>query len=302
MPRLRRWVWSLAVWSAGVAGALTAQGAPVQRGWRALPSAAIKVHAPTGTLEVEGWDRDSVSLSGVLATGETLFGGGSAAGLKLGAEGRASGGRTRLLVRVPFAARLVVRSGAADVEVRGVSGTIDVGAAAGEVDVSGDAEAVTAESISGAVHVSGRIAHVRARTTRGSLEIAGRIGEAQLESFSGPVSVSGQPLGRVRVETVEGRVTIDGRLAPDGALDVETFGGAVRIELPADQAAALDLRGGADGIGGRIGRPALDLAALAVRTASTAALQRRIGAPGRVMPPVTVRSFRGRIVVESLPR
>ncbi len=283
---------------------ILAQGSAVARGWRAAPAASIKIHAPTGLLEVEGWGRDSVAITGTLAAGESLFGGGSLTGLKLGAEGTATGGQSRLLVRVPIGCRLVVRSGGANVEVRGVTGTIDVGSAAGDVDVSGDIESVTVESISGDVHVAATTASVRARTTRGELDIAGRIDEAQLTSVSGPVTVSAQPIGRLRIETVDGRVSVRGPLAATGSLDIETFGGPVQLEFPVGQRAALDLRASGGEIRGRIATAAgggspLDLGTTAVRNGTTATITRLIGKGSGAAPPVTIRTFRGRITVDS---
>jgi hypothetical protein len=274
------------------------------RGWHALPTASLKIHAPTGTLIVEGWDRDSVDCVATLATGETLFGGGSVTGLKFGAEGTARGGSTRLFVRIPVDARLVVRSGSSNVDVSGVNGTIDVGSAAGDIDVSGTIETVIAESISGSVHVAGQIASVRARTTRGRLEIAGTIGDAQLNSVSGPVSMQGQPLGRLRIESVDGRVLVRGPLSSRGTIDVQTFGGAVNIDLPTGQRASLDLRASNADITGslddtRPGGEALDLSRAAVRTGTVMSLVRNIGSAAAARPAVTVRTFGGRIMLRT---
>jgi len=283
------------------------QGVTPRRGWRASPTAAIKIHAPSGTLLVQGWGRDSVSIEGTLASGESFFGGGTVNGLKLGAEGTATAGRTSLLVRVPAAARVVVRSGAADVRVIGLTSTIDVGSAAGDVDVSGDADAVTAESISGDLHIHVNAAAVRARTTRGRLDIAGRILEAQLTSVSGALVLSAQLIGTVRVETIDGAVEIRGAIARTGSIDVQTFGGTVDLAFPAEQGAALDLRATDAVIGGvltgrRGGRESLDLRALAVKSGNTTSLSRVIGPSGAPAPSVTVRTMRGRIRLRTLPR
>jgi hypothetical protein len=283
------------------------QTGPQRRGWRAAPTAAIKIHAPSGTLLVQGWGRDSVSIEGTLASGESLFGGGTVNGLKLGVEGTATAGRTSLIVRVPAAARLVIRSGAADVEVIGLTSTIDVGSAAGNVDLSGDTDAVTAESISGDVHIAVNAPVVRARTTRGRLDIAGRILEAQLTSVSGAITLSAQPVGTVRVETVDGAVNIRGAIAKTGSIDVQTFGGTVDVELPAAQGAALDLRATNGSIVGlltdtRSERGILDLQAIAESRGNTVSLARVIGPVGAPAPSVTIRTMRGRIRFRTLPR
>ncbi len=296
---------TLAMWASATPA--RAQEATQRSGWKASPTAAIKIHAPSGTLIVQGWGRDSVVMEGTLATGESFFGGGTVNGLKLGAEGAATGGRTSLLVRVPAGARVVIRSGAADVKVMGVTSTIDVGSAAGNVDVSGDTEAVTAESISGDLRIAVNAPAVRARTTGGRLDIAGTIREAQLTSVSGAITLSAQPVGTVRVETVDGAVDIHGPIAKTGSIDVRTFGGVVDLAFPADQAAALDLRttdGSIKGIlpGTRGGGAPLDLQSVVVKTGNANSLSRVIGPTGGAAPPVTVRTTRGRIRLRTLPR
>lgn len=287
-----------------LAEAVRAQPAVQRRAWRVSPTASIKIHAPSGELVVQGWAYDSVSISGTLATGESLFGGGSLTGIKLGAEGSATAGRTALLVRVPATARLVVRSGAANVEVIGLTSTIDVGSAAGNVDVSGETEAVIAESISGDVHVAVNAPSVRARTTRGRLEIAGAIREAQLSSVSGRVDVSGVPLGTLRIETVEGDVTIRGRFARTASVDVETFGGAVDLRVQQSQRVALDLRA-TDGTIRSTVRDASGAGSGArledavVRKGTTMSLMRTIGTGNGPPAPVTIRTLRGRISIST---
>jgi hypothetical protein len=283
-----------------------AQSPTQRRGWRASPNAAIKIHAPSGTLVVQGWTRDSVSIEGTLATGETFFGGGTVNGLKLGVEGTATGGRTALRVRVPATARIVVRSGAADVQVIGLTSTIDVGSAAGNVDVSGDTDAITAESISGALHITVNAPVVRARTTQGRLDIAGRILEAQLTSVSGAITLSAQPIGTVRVETVDGAVDIRGPIAPTGSIDIQTFGGTVDLVFPPQQGAAVDLRTASGAIVGllrdRGTGTTVDARATATQTGKSTTLTRVIGPSGAPAPAVTVRTLRGRIRLGSLPR
>jgi len=100
-------------------------------------------------------------------------------------------------------------------------------------------------------------------------------------------------------------VTVRGRLAATGSLDVETFGGPVHLDFPVDQRAALDLRASGGDISGRIAAPAgggspLDLGASVVRNGTTATITRSIGSGSGAAPPVTVRTFRGRVTVDAL--
>jgi DUF4097 and DUF4098 domain-containing protein YvlB len=219
-----------------------AQSRTVSRGWRVTPNAAVKIYVVSGSLVVEGWGEDSVVISGTLAAGESLFGGGSLSGLKVGAEGTTRSGASRLVVHVPAGIQLVVRSGAANVEVRGVNASADIGSAAGDVHLSGELRMISVESLSGNVHVAGSAPTLRVRNSNGEINIAGQFRETVLTNVNGAIHLVGLPIGRARIETVEGEVRVEGRVDPAGSLDIETFGGAVSLEFPVRQQAVLDVR------------------------------------------------------------
>jgi Putative adhesin len=286
---------------------VTAQSRTVSRGWRVTPNAAVKVYASSGTLSIEAWGEDSVAISGTLAEGESLFGGGSPSGLKLGAEGTTRSGASRLTVHVPAGIQLVVRSGAASVDVRGVTGTADIGSAAGDVKISGELRMIAVESISGDVHVAGSAPTARIRNTNGEIRLAGRYREAVLTNVNGTVHVTGLPIGSARIETVGGDVHVEGRIDASGSLDIETFGGAVSLEFPARQRAALNVRTSSGDISGRLESPLANVMTASLsdaveRVGGASVLMRELGAGPQRAAPVTIRTFRGRVRIDALRR
>jgi DUF4097 and DUF4098 domain-containing protein YvlB len=285
-----------------------AQVTPVHRGWPAAPTSAVKVFAVSGTLVIEGWDRDSVDLSGVVVRGESAFGGGSLTGIKLGIEGRAqpgvpAGARSQVRVRAPRRALLVARTGAAAIAITGMTETVDAGSAAGDVDVSGALRGVTLETISGGIRARISAPMLRARSTTGRIDVVGEIAEVSLRNVSGTIELASRLLRRSRIETVDGNVQVTGLQAGDGSLDIETFGGSVRLTLPESQHAALDLRSSASDISGvvrvRRGSTAIrqDLSSVIGRVGAARQARLVIGAGAGSAPPITVRTFRGSIAV-----
>jgi Putative adhesin len=284
-----------------------AQSRTVSRGWRVTPNASVKVYASSGSLEIEAWGEDSVAISGTLAEGESLFGGGSLSGLKLGAEGTTRSGASRLIVHVPAGIQLVVRSGAASVDVRGVTASADIGSAAGDVEVSGELRMVAVESISGDIHVAGSAPSVRIRNTNGEITLAGRYREAVLTNVNGAIHVTGLPIGNARIETVGGDVRVEGRVDAAGSLDIETFGGAVSLEFPARQRASLNVRTSSGEISGRVEASqanvvTTNLSDHVAHVGGASVLTREIGAGPLRAAPVTIRTFRGRVRIDALRR
>lgn len=227
----------------GIAPVATAQQ-PSARGWAAAPGAAVRVFNLAGSTRVTGWDRDSIAVSGTVAGGGRLFGGGSRTALKVGVEPGVPGGdppAAILEVRVPHGAALSIKSTTADVTVSGLTGTIEVLSVSGRVTVTGDARQVSAESMTGAVTVRGTTPVVRVRTADGAATVEGAVDDLRIETVSGPIVARGGRARMARLESVAGAVTFDGALAPDGTLDVQTHESSVTLRLPAGIGAAFDL-------------------------------------------------------------
>lgn len=218
---------------AAAAGMAHAQQAtvPVSRGWPLDRDAQVKVFNPNGRIRVIGWARDSVAVSGTMTRGATFFGGGSRRGVKMGIEGQGEGAGGEITVHVPSAAVVWVRGAATDITVEGLTGGVDVGCVSGQVRISGDPRELTAEAMDGGLEIIGSPGTLRARTASGSLLWMGQAGDATLGSVSGRIQASRGPMGRVRIETISGDVTLDASLEPDADVVIESHSGSVELRL-----------------------------------------------------------------------
>lgn len=215
------------------APALAAQRAVDQR-WALDPDGSVKIYNYVGRVRVVGWDRDSVVVTGTIAAGLRIFGGGSRAAIKLGAEGnqRTASDSAVLLVRVPVNANVWVRGAATDVEVEGLVGTVDVGTVSGQLTLRGSPRSAIVETMNGALSVRGAPTVLRAKTASGPLTFQGAAAEAVFGTVSGRVEVRAGPLGRVRIESVAGDVDLEAALQTDGEVTIETHSGNVDARVP----------------------------------------------------------------------
>lgn len=217
---------------------LTAPTAAAQRAvdqrWALDPDGAVKIYNYVGRVRVVGWDRDSVVVTGTVAAGLRVFGGGSRAAVKLGAEGdqRTAADSAILLVRVPVNANVWVRGAATDIEVEGLVGTVDVGTVSGRLTLRGSPRSAVVETMNGALLVRGAPAILRAKTASGPLSFEGAAAEAVFGTVSGRVEIRAGPLGRVRVESVAGDVDLEAALQTDGDITIETHSGNVDARVP----------------------------------------------------------------------
>lgn len=233
--------------TAGALLALAAAPAAAQqvaRGWPAEPGAAVRIFNLAGSTRVLGWDRDSIAVSGTVADGGRVIGGGTRGAVKIAVEPARPGGEPPpavLEVRVPRGVVIAVKSSTADVHVSGLTRSIEIASVGGAVTVDGEPGQVTAESMTGGVRVEGSIPVVRVRTAGGQAVVRGEVEDLRVETVSGPIDVRAAGPRQARLESVSGAVRYEGGLAAGAALEVQTHDGPVTLALPASARAELEL-------------------------------------------------------------
>ncbi|HUP00418.1 MAG TPA: DUF4097 family beta strand repeat-containing protein [Gemmatimonadota bacterium] len=197
--------------------------------------AYIKVYLLEGSVRVVGWDRDSLAVSGTVATGRLFFGG-AGKSAKLGVwDDNLESGSADLEVRVPATSTIWIKSHEADVSVSGVTGGVDAYSVTGDVRVAGTLRHLYAESMGGAIEITASAPSVRAKTAGGWITFRGSGDDLTLSTVAGTIDAAARrnPL-RARIETVTGDIRFAGGVQPGGALAFQTHSGAVDIQLPGD--------------------------------------------------------------------
>lgn len=151
-------------------------------------------------------------------------------------------GEERLEVSVPTGTRVIGNSVSGTVRVRGVNGEIEAQSVSGDVEVDGAQRRADLHSVSGDVTGRSLQGNVRAQSVSGDVELQSVTGEVNAESVSGDVTLRGMRSDRVEVETVSGEVLYDGSFSRDGRYDFKSHSGDVRLVMPADAAASLEVR------------------------------------------------------------
>jgi hypothetical protein len=262
----------------------------IDRGYPLGAKGSVKIFNFAGSISVIGWERDSVSVTGTLHYGARFFGGGGRDGIKLGVE---SGISTKsvggdLVVRVPATSLVWVRGAQTGVSVEGVIGSVDVGTVSGRVRVSGAPSELIVETMDGALDIEGSPGILRAKTAAGALTWRGAGTEAALSSVSGRISAEGGPLGRARIETISGDISVLAALRGDAMLTIESHSGSVELRLP-------------KGVPTRVTADVSTLSGPGIKPAAAVASPKRAaprkldfnGAGDGEAAEVTVRSFKG---------
>lgn len=227
---------------------------PISLHHAAAPDARISVSNVKGAVTITAWDRNEVSITGMLGEGAaplTIEGDNGDLDIKVKPQGNGSGswfnwhgdnamGPTTLDLHVPKGARLDVDVVSAPLGIDGMDGgKISVNSVSGRVRVDARTPVLTVDSVSGTVQQIGHAERADLQTVSGDI-LAPELGtEADLQTVSGRIQASGGPWRKFNLSTVSGDVQLTGGVAEHGSIDIDSMSGDVQLQVPADVSAGI---------------------------------------------------------------
>lgn len=216
------------------AGALA--GTPIAQRAAADPNGSVEISNTAGHVQVTGWDRSEVEVTGSLGKG--------AERLEFSANGPVTRVQvvlpnrsyhvedTDLVVRVPAGSTLQVNTVSADIRVDGVRGGQRLQAISGDVTTVVGEEDLECRTVSGNVHVTGdgRRSLLTVNTVSGDIFATRVAGEINGNTVSGNVQLGVGSASRSILRSTSGDIVVAGRLAADARLDLESISGDVRVD------------------------------------------------------------------------
>lgn len=205
----------------------------------------VEIDNLKGRVEVRGWDRPEVKITGSLGEGVEKFvleGDGRALHIEVKYPSRSSRTEpTILILQVPLRADLEIDTVSADINVHGMaSREISLQSVSGDVTANGAPGRAKVESVSGDVKLTFNSGDVDVNTVSGDLTLNGRLnGEISVETVSGDMRVDskGEKLSSFKASTVSGDMQARVALAGDGVVKMESVSGDLLLVMPRDLSA-----------------------------------------------------------------
>lgn len=228
------------------AGQVSAQGTTRDTTVRIASSAVVDVSVRTGRVIVRGIE----GTSGSVRAGSTeyqLRSTGTTFTLTTRDDDRRDRDWDRnrssapLELDVPRGVRLNVSTLSADVEILGITGTVDVRTTSGDIRLLDAPGRTVIETISGDITSTGSSERLRATTVSGDVRIREARGEIDINTTSGDVSISGEQLVRLAVESMSGDVALERGLTNEARVRINTHSGNVTLGLPNGARGQLEL-------------------------------------------------------------
>lgn len=145
-----------------------------------------------------------------------------------------------LELMVPARAKVWIKTATATIDVKDVTGSLDLYVVSGDIRVVGSPADVNAEAIDGSITISGAPDWVRAKSASGNVTFSGLTGDISATTVSGKISLNGKQFEKVKAETVTGDIRFAGAVDRAALASFDSHSGAVEIILPAKSGADLD--------------------------------------------------------------
>ena len=215
----------------------------LDRGLPLSSDGAVRIYNNVGSVRVTGWSRDSIAVRGNLGEGNMLHFGGGKTGVKMFVEGRdeRNPAPAAIEVMVPAGAKVWVKTATADVEVSGVSGSVDLYVVGGRITVTGSPADLNAEAIDGSITVNGSPGWLRAKSASGSVTFSGSSSDVSLSTVSGNIIAGGKTFEKAKFETVTGGIQFTGAFRAGGLVNFDTHSGLVDVRIPGSNPVDFDI-------------------------------------------------------------
>ena len=195
----------------------------------------------SGDITVTGWTKNEVKVIASIEIGyfEYAF---SSSRVQIKAKSRRNRmGESRIEISVPIGSEVRASTISGDVAVRGTAGMVTATTVSGEVEVRDASDAVEMHAVSGDVRGEKLRGRIRVNTVSGDVRLDDVAGDLRGKSVSGTLSVRGALEG-LDFESVSGDLEFRGEFRGTGSFSANTHSGDIRMTLPENLAANLDLR------------------------------------------------------------
>ena len=203
------------------------------------PDGKVRVSVVRGEVEVHGWEKNQVRVTGELddATEEFIFKtDGDDTVIKVEIDDgywdkKWNTSETDLVIHIPEPSRLIVSGVSTDVDVNKIRGGVELNSVSGEIEVNDVAEKVNVETVSGDVRITNSWGKMKVSSVSGDIDTDGKAVYFDAQSVSGDIEAVIGESEIVELTSVSGDIELKFSLMDDGRVDAETVSGDIELQF-----------------------------------------------------------------------
>jgi DUF4097 and DUF4098 domain-containing protein YvlB len=203
----------------------------------AEPDGAVEIENVAGQVDVTGWDRAEVEVTGTIGEHVDRVDVNTSAGhtavrvvLPQESWGHGNGMEANLVVHIPRKSLLTATLVSAGITTRGLQGQQQLRSVSGSIDGELAHEAKI-NTVSGTVKLAAGTGPLEVNSVSGGITVKGAAGEVRVGTVSGTADLELGAVTRANFHTVSGAVSANGSLASGAELEAGSVSGNLRLTL-----------------------------------------------------------------------
>ncbi len=213
----------------------------------AASDGVVSISNIAGSVEVRGWSRNEVEVSGTLGKNveKLIFErNGNEIEITVRVPKKLGHGiSSDLVINVPEKSSVEVVGVSADIDIQNVHGTQNLQSVSGDIESEIYGADVEMTTVSGDVEVQGDNVpgHAELSSVSGDVEAQNLAGEVAADSVNGDLMLVNSSFDRVRLETVNGDIIFESGLSDNGSFSLKTINGDLEINFSNSVSARFDI-------------------------------------------------------------
>ena len=215
----------------------------------ANPQGAVEIDNVAGSIELQGWDKSEVAVTGTVGkdverVDVTSDGNRTSVRVVLpqGHHWGSQDGSARLSIHVPTGSSISASMVSSDLKISAIRGGLELRTVSGNIRGEGGGD-VHANSVSGDIHLDVQSAKlIEVKTISGDIVLTGKTAEIEATTVSGTAHLTLGTVSRARFKTISGDITAALAAAPDAQMEGESVSGDIKLEFASTPEADFDIQ------------------------------------------------------------
>jgi hypothetical protein len=240
-------LWALALlaspWSLAYAATSVDEHRP------ANPQGAVEIDNVAGLIDVQGWDKSEVAVTGTIGKDVERVDVTSDSNrtsirvvLPKGMHWDMRDGDAHLVIHVPINSSVSTSLVSSDLKVSGVRGALELRSVSGNIRGDGGGD-LRVNDVSGDIHFTATAAkRIEAKSISGDIVLTGGNTDIEASTVSGDARLTLGTVSRARFKTVSGGISATLAVAADAQIDGESVSGDIRLDFAGETAADFNVQ------------------------------------------------------------
>jgi DUF4097 and DUF4098 domain-containing protein YvlB len=215
----------------------------------ASPQGAVEIDNVAGLIDVQGWDKPEVAVSGTIGKDVErvdLTGDGNRTSVRVvlpnGNHWGMHDGEAHLVIHVPTNSSVSASLVSSDLKISAVRGALELSTVSGAISGEGGGD-VRANAVSGDIRlIANGAKRIEVKAISGDITLTGGNADIETTTVSGDAHLTLGTVTRARFKTVSGNVHASLAATADAQIDGESVSGDIELRFAGEPAADYDVQ------------------------------------------------------------